>query len=104
MFNDLFHPTQSGALSESIASGVFRLFRRSRSLLPTSGPLSIALSILTWASLLATGFALIYWAVFPGSYELQGSVHPSASDHWWWSLYYSLEMMTTLGLGDIKPN
>src|ERR1043165_760048 len=65
MFNDLFHPTQSGAFSGWIASGLFRLYKRLPSMLPTSGPLSVALVIAIWAFLLATGFALIYWATFP---------------------------------------
>lgn len=104
MFQDLFHPTQSGALSEWVGNGLFRLFRRWPSLLATSGPLAIALGILIWALLLATGFALIYWAVFPASYDLQTATRPEGSDQWWWSFYYSLEMMTTLGLGDIRPN
>src|SRR5690242_12826637 len=104
MFNDLFHPTQSGALSEWIAGRVFRLCRRSPGLLPTAGPLSIVLVIFTWAFLVTTGFALIYWAAFPADYQLKTGTAPSNADHWWWSFYYSLEMMTTLGLGDIQPN
>lgn len=101
MFNDLFHPTQSGALSEWIASRIFRICRRWPSVLATSGPLSIAVVILTWAMLLATGFALIYWNYFPAAYFVQGRIPPGSG--WWWSIYYSLEMMTTLGLGDIRP-
>jgi hypothetical protein len=104
MFNDLFHPTQSGAFSEWIASGIFRLFRRWRSMLPTAGPLSVALVIAAWAMLLATGFALIYWVRFPADYTLPPGAAPAGWDRWWWSFYYSLEMMTTLGLGDIRPN
>jgi hypothetical protein len=104
MFDDLFHPTQSGAFSEWIASGIFRLYRRWPSMLPTAGPLSVALVIAAWAMLLATGFALIYWARFPTDYTLTPGAAPAGSDRWWWSFYYSLEMLTTLGLGDIRPN
>ncbi len=104
MFNDLFHPTQSGALSEWIASRLFRLYRHWPSLLPTSGPLSIAVVIFTWAMLLATGFALIYWATFPADYALHTATQPGGAERFWWSFYYSLEMLTTLGLGDIEPN
>lgn len=52
--------------------------------------------------LLAIGFALIYWNFFPAAYFVQGRIPPGSG--WWWSFYYSLEMMTTLGLGDIRPN
>jgi len=104
MFNDLFHPTQSGALSEWIGSRLFRLFRRWPSMLPTSGPLAVAVVIFIWALLLAAGFALIYWAFFPAEFALHTATQPATpSDRWWWSAYYSLEMMTTLGLGDLQP-
>jgi Ion channel len=103
MFHDLFHPTRRGAISEWVASWLFRVFRRWPRMLPTSGPLSMALVICIWAMLLAIGFALIYWGTFPADYELQTATRPTGSDRWWWSLYYSLEMMTTLGLGDIRP-
>jgi hypothetical protein len=104
MFDDLFHPTQSGSLSEWVGSGLFRFFRRWPSMLPTSGPLTVVVVIFVWAILLATGFACIYWAVFPSDYMLPAAAAPSGSDRWWWSFYYLLEMMTTLGLGDIRPN
>jgi hypothetical protein len=104
MFNDLFHPTQSGALSEWIAKRLFRLLRRWPTLLPASGPLSIVTVIFVWAMLLATGFAFLYWSVFPQAFAIKTATLPQGSDNWWWSLYYSLEMMTTLGLGDLQPN
>jgi hypothetical protein len=104
MFRDLFHPTRSGALSEWIARGLFHVCRRWRRMLPTSGPLSMAVVILVWAMLLVTGFALIYWASFPAAYDIQGTVPVAGTERWWWSFYYSLEMLTTLGLGDIRPN
>lgn len=104
MFNDLFHPTQSGALSEWIGSRLFRLFRRWPAMLPTSGPLAVAVVITTWAMMLAFGFALIYWSFFPAAFAVRSATQPVGADRWWWSAYYSLEMMTTLGLGDLQPN
>ncbi len=103
MFKDLFHPSQSGALSEWVASGLFRLLRRWKSLLPSAGPLAVVSVIALWALLLVTGFALIYWSVFPDGYNLQGDNPPTGANTFWWSFYYSLEMLTTLGLGDIRP-
>jgi len=104
IFKDLFHPVQSGALSEWVARVLFSWSRRWPRLLPTVGPGSIAVVISLWALLLAVGFALIYWAFFPAAYDLQNTSPPSGSAAWWWSFYYSLEMMTTLGLGDIRPS
>jgi hypothetical protein len=104
MFSDLFHPTRSGALSEWIASRLFHAFRRWPSVLPTSGPLSIAVVIMAWALLLGTGFAFIYWSCFPAAFAVHTQTRPAGSEYWWWSFYYSLEMLTTLGLGDLQPN
>lgn len=104
MFNDLFHPTRGGVLSEWVGSRLFQAFRRWPSMLARSGPLSIALVILTWALLLTLGFAFIYWSCFPEAYNLRTATQPAGADRWWWSVYYSLEMMTTLGLGDLQPN
>lgn len=104
MFQDLFHPTRSGALSEWIGKHLFRVFRRWPSLLGTAGPLAVVVVIFTWAILLAAGFAFIYWAAFPANFQLKTANRPSEWNGFWWSFYYSLEMMTTLGLGDIQPN
>jgi hypothetical protein len=102
MFHDLFHPSRSGALSDWVASGTFRFFRRWPRMLPTAGPLALSLSISLWVMLLVVGFALIYWAVFPAAYQFQSPPPPGGWAGWWWSFYYSLEMLTTLGLGDIQ--
>ena len=103
IFQDLFHPTQSGALSEWIGRRLFRLLRRRKRLLASAGPLSVVTVILVWATLLVVGFALIYWSVFPNDFQIRSTNQPTNSDGFWWVLYYSLEMLTTLGLGDIQP-
>jgi len=67
-----------------------------------AGPLALALIIIVWALLLAAGFALIYMAVPAAAYRVEtGSDRPTHA--FWTALYFSLEVMTTLGLGDIKP-
>jgi hypothetical protein len=104
MLQDLFHPTRSGALGEWVGSGFFRLFRRWKSLLPTAGPATVVTVILLWAVLLAVGFAFIYWSVFPQNFTLKTANLPDKWNEFWWCIYYSLEMLTTLGLGDIQPN
>lgn len=104
VFKDLFHPSESGALSDWVGRSLFRLFRRRRSLLPSAGPLTVVLVMVSWALLLVTGFAFIYWAVFPADFLLRTADRPTSSEGFAWSFYYSLEMLTTLGLGDIEPN
>jgi hypothetical protein len=104
MLLDLFNPTSSGALSTWIGSSIFRASRGSRSMMSNAGPLIVVTVIFAWALLLMLGFALIYWSVFPGAYQIKTGTAPVGADSFWWSIYYSLEMMTTLGLGDLQPN
>lgn len=103
IFQDLFHPTQSGALSEWLGRTTFRLFRRWPSTLSIAGPLTLMIVILSWASLQAIGFALIYWVSFPGAFHFAQSPPPASASGFWTVLYFSVQVMTTLGLGDLLP-
>ena len=104
MFQDLFHPSKSGALSDWIGHRIFVLLRRWPSILNVAGPLTVVVSILVWAGLLVVGFAFIYWTVFPWAFQLKTTNQPRGGlDGFWWCLYYSIEMVTTLGLGDVDP-
>ena len=104
IFKDLFHPVRSGALSDWIGQRLFRALRYWPALLTSAGPMAVVLVIVIWAMLLVTGFAFIYWAVFPAAFQLRTVNQPTPADGFWWCFYYSLEMLTTLGLGDIQPN
>lgn len=77
--------------------------RVKRSMLPLAGPLTIVVVILCWAALLAVCFALIYWGAFPDDFEIHTGKDPSAERGFLSVLYFSLEMLTTLGLGEITP-
>ena len=103
VFQDLFHPTLSGSLSDYIARTVFRLFRRRPSTLSLAGPLALVIVISCWAFLLGTGFALIYWAAFPDGFRMNNGQHPAAGHGFWRMLFFSLQAMTTLGFGDLIP-
>lgn len=101
-FQDLFYPTRSGSLSDFVGRTLFRLFRRSAPALSLAGPLSLVVVILCWAFLQALGFALIYWAAFPAQFQFNNTEH--AGWHGFWlMLYFSLQAMTTVGLGDVTP-
>lgn len=104
IFQDLFHPSLRGSFSDWVGRSIFRLFRRYRpSLLSMAGPLTLVIIIFSWALLQALGFALIYWVAFPQDFELNPSTQSEAAHGFWLVLYYSLEVMTTLGLGDVLP-
>ena len=101
-FKDLFHPTRTGALSDYYGRRFFRVLRRWPATLSMAGPLTLVAVILSWALLQAIGFALIYLAGFPGNFEI--SKGPADFPHGVWAmLYFSLQVMTTLGLGDLTP-
>ena len=104
IFQDLFHPALSGSFSGWVGRSTFRLFRRYRpSLLSMAGPLTFVIVIFSWALLQALGFALIYWVAFPQDFQLNPSNQSGEAHGFWMILYYSLEVMTTLGLGDVLP-
>jgi hypothetical protein len=100
VFQDLFHPSETGSISEFIARHTFRLFRRSRLLLKDAGPLSLVLVICIWATLICFGFALVYWGLPGESFGYHDGTPPDSLPS---MIYFSLEMMTTLGLGDLVP-
>ncbi|MBV8820710.1 MAG: two pore domain potassium channel family protein [Acidobacteriaceae bacterium] len=99
IFADLFHPTAQGALSDWIARGLWRLGKHNELLLSAAGPLAFILVVLSWISLVVLGFALIYWPAFPGAFRFTGP-----PEHGFLSAaYFSMEVLTTLGLGEITP-
>jgi hypothetical protein len=100
VFQDIFHPSESGSISEFIARGLFRMSRRRPKFLPDAGPLAVALLIVTWALLVSIGFALVYWAVLPGNFQIKGGGNQMSFSS---AFYFSLEVLTTLGLGDYAP-
>jgi hypothetical protein len=100
VFRDLFHPSSRGSLSEFIAGTIFNLFRRFPRLLKDAGPLSIVLVIFTWAVFVSLGFSLIYWSLPPNYFKIEAGRPPMG---FWPMVYFSLELMTTLGLGDYAP-
>ncbi len=100
VFRDLFNPSATGSLSDFVARNVFNLFRHIPRLLSSAGPLSIVLVIFIWAMSVCVGFALIYWAMPTGHFKVQVGQPPVG---FWPMVYFSLNIVTTLGLGDYGP-
>jgi hypothetical protein len=103
IFQDLFHPTRTGSLSDFVGRTLFRLLRHRHSTLSLAGPLSLVVVILCWAFAQAVGFALIYWIGFPSEFQTSKGTAPTVGNGFWLMLYFSLQVMTTLGLGDLLP-
>jgi hypothetical protein len=100
VFQDLFHPSESGSLSDFIARGWFKVLRPFPSLLSDAAPLAIITNTAAWAVLVALGFTLVYWPWFPEGFTLQNQGSPTG---FWSVCYYSCEVLTTLGFGDYPP-
>jgi hypothetical protein len=103
IFQALFHPTETGSFSDFAARTIFRLFRRLPSALAMAAPLSVVIIILCWALAQALGFALIYWAGFPDDFQLSPPEQTRVAGGFCTMLYFSLQTMTSLGLGDVLP-
>lgn len=71
-------------------------------MLSMAGPMTLVIVILSWAFLQALGFAFIYWNAYPSHFRIQGD-HPAGFQGFFLMFYFSLEMLTTLGLGDVFP-
>ena len=101
VFRDLFHPSASGSLSDFVARMLFNLMRRWASVLPAAGPVALLSVIACWVFLIALGFALVFWASTSSRFVVQNQ---QATFGFGPMFYFSLEALTTLGLGDYLPN
>lgn len=105
IFHQIFHPSGSGSLSGMLVRFVWRSLRliQRPGALSMAGPLSVVAVIAGWTTLLAVGWALVYWPYLPGKFLFQTGLDPRAQDGLVDALYYSLVTLATLGYGDIVP-
>jgi len=106
VFHTLFHPIGHGSIAPQVMKVTWRLLRllpADRRISSLTGPLGIAMVVLTWGSLAVLGWALIYFAQMPEGFafgsELNRAEHNGLLD----SLYLSLVTVSTLGFGDMVP-
>jgi hypothetical protein len=107
IFDALFHQGARGALSRSLMRGTWWVFHRlSRlrgGLLPVAGPIMLVVIVATWATLLALGWALIFWPHMPEGFLFSSTPGDRASAQFLDALYISLVTLGTIGFGDITP-
>src|SRR4051812_14796619 len=101
VFNDLFHPTNSGALSDWLGRRIFNLLRRTRASLPLAGPLSLVATIALWTLMLMAGFSLVFYGSVPDGFRTSLATVPPASHRFATAFYFSAQTLTTLAFGDI---
>jgi len=107
IFDVLFHPLGRGIIARRVVLGVSGLARR----LPTgrstigllAGPLGYTAVVVTWAALLAVGWALIFMPQLPEGFVFDSELDPAAHSGFVDALYISLVNLTSLGYGDISP-
>lgn len=107
IFHELFHPAGRGSMSGALMRVVWHLFRRVALLRPgaldLAGPAALVVVIASWTTLLALGWALLYWPHLPGGFLLATGLDPSTQGGFPDALYVSVVTLATLGYGDIAP-
>lgn len=106
VFHTLFHPIGRGSIAPRVMKFVWwllRLFRADRRVASLTGPLGIALVVLTWGALAVLGWAALYFAVMPEGFAYGSELNPDERHAVVDSLYVSLVTIGTLGFGDIVP-
>lgn len=103
----LFRPTHQGALSHIVTRAVWRGFRATAGgrteRLKHAGPTAMPAVMISWALLLAFGWALIFWAHMPEAFALDPDVAAATESAFADAFYLSMVTLSTLGYGDITP-
>lgn len=106
VFHTLFHPVGHGSIAPQVMKAVWRLLRllpADRRIATLTGPLGIAVVVLTWGFMAVVGWTLIYFAQMPEGFAYGSELNPAARHDLIDSLYLSLVTISTLGFGDVVP-
>src|SRR4029078_3922036 len=79
VFHTLFHPIGHGSIAPQVMKFVWwllRLFRSDRRVRSLTGPLGIALVVLTWGAIAVLGWAMVYFADMPNGFAYGSGLHP----------------------------
>jgi hypothetical protein len=106
LFHTIWHPTRRGGASRLVMRALWRACRPLRArerVTALVGPLSMVAVIAMWACAIVLGWALVYWPHMPEGFTFSAGPAPSGRSDFLDSVYVSLVMVATLGLGDIAP-
>ena len=102
VFDTLFHESGRAVLSRLLMRGVWRVFRRlgGRRRLSLAGPIALIVVVMSWATMLVVGWALLLMPHMPDAFAFGDAPRSGRVVE---SLYVSLTTLTTVGFGDISP-
>jgi Ion channel len=106
VFHTLFHPVGHGSIAPQVMKLVWRLLRlfpSGRRIASLTGPLGIAMVVLTWGLTAVLGWTLIYFPQMPDGFSYGSELNPADRNNLLDSLYLSLVTVGTLGFGDVVP-
>jgi Ion channel len=106
VFHTLFHPIGHGSIAPLMMKLIWRLLRLlppQRRIATLTGPLGIAMVVLTWGFVAVLGWTLIYFAQMPEGFAYGSELNPAERHDVVDSLYLSLVTVATLGFGDVVP-
>lgn len=107
IFHSLFHPGGHGRLGLLIMRATWIGVRRASgsrpAVLALAGPAGLVSVLVTWAILLAVGWALVIWPSMPGAFVFASGLDPGESPGLTDAIYVSSVTLTTLGYGDVTP-
>lgn len=106
VFHTLFHPVGHGSIAPQVMKlmwWLLRWFPSDRRIASLTGPLGIALVVVTWGTLAVLGWAMLYFAQMPAGFAYSSELNPAERNSVFDSLYLSLVTIGTLGFGDIVP-
>lgn len=106
VFHTLFHPIGHGSVAPQVMKLVWwllRWFRSDRRIASLTGPLGIALVVLTWGAMAVLGWAMLYFPQMADGFAYGTELNPADRHAAFDALYLSLVTIGTLGMGDIVP-
>jgi hypothetical protein len=106
VFHTLFHPVGHGSIAPQVMKAIWRLLRllpADRRIATLTGPLGIAMVVLTWGLMAVVGWTLIYLAQMPEGFAHSSELDPASRHDAIDALYLSLVTIGTLGFGDVVP-
>ena len=102
VFRDIFHPTRGGNLSEWIGRGCSVILRHTR-YRSALGPIALVAVVLSWVLLLALGFAVVYFGLYPRDFVTTSPESLTPLSRVIHCIYFSFGALCTFGTFDLNP-